>query len=58
MIHPHLVPRSLSVFQITPLILMDLAEKTVRDDEETKIIYNLDTSYDLTDNITFNLLLV
>ena len=45
--------KGLSVFQITPLILMDLAEKTVRDDEETKIIYNLDTSYDLTDNITF-----
>ena len=45
--------KGLSVFQITPLILMDLAEKTVRDDEEIKIIYNLDTSYDLTDNITF-----
>ncbi|MDC3079395.1 SusC/RagA family TonB-linked outer membrane protein [Flavobacteriaceae bacterium] len=45
--------KGLSVFQITPLILMDLAEKTVRDDEETKIIYNLDTSYDITDNITF-----
>lgn len=45
--------KGLSVFQITPLILMDLAEKTVRDDEEVKIIYNLDTSYDLTDNLTF-----
>ena len=45
--------KGLSVFQITPLILMDLAEKTVRDDEETKIIYNLDTSYDITDKITF-----
>lgn len=45
--------KGLSVFQITPLILMDLAEKTVRADEETKIIYNLDTSYDLTDNLTF-----
>ena len=45
--------KGLSVFQITPLILMDLAEKTVREDEEIKIIYNLDTSYDLTDNITF-----
>ncbi len=45
--------KGLSVFQITPLILMDLAEKTIRDDEEIKIIYNLDTSYDLTDNLTF-----
>jgi TonB-linked SusC/RagA family outer membrane protein len=45
--------KGLSVFQITPLILMDLAEKTVRSDEEVKIIYNLDTSYDLTDNLTF-----
>ena len=45
--------KGLSVFQITPLILMDLAEKTVNKVEETKIIYNLDTSYDLLDNLTF-----
>ena len=32
---------------------MDLAEKTVNKVEETKIIYNLDTSYDLLDNLTF-----
>lgn len=45
--------KGFNVFQQTPLILMDLANKTVRKDEEVKIIYNLDTSYDILDNLTF-----
>jgi hypothetical protein len=31
---------------------MDLAEKTVRKDEDIKAIYNLDVSYDILDNLT------
>ena len=45
--------KGFNVFQITPLILMDLAKKTVRKDEDIKAIYNLDISYDLLDNLTF-----
>jgi TonB-linked SusC/RagA family outer membrane protein len=45
--------KGFNVFQITPLILMDLAEKTVNKDEDIKAIYNLDVSYDLLDNLTF-----
>jgi TonB-linked SusC/RagA family outer membrane protein len=44
--------KGFNVFQITPLILMDLAEKTVRKDEDIKAIYNLDVSYDILDNLT------
>lgn len=42
-----------NVLTYTPLILWDLALKTTNKREEQKIVYNFDTSYDITDNVTF-----
>lgn len=42
-----------NVLTYTPLILWDLAQKTTNKREEQKIVYNFDTSYDISDNITF-----
>jgi TonB-linked SusC/RagA family outer membrane protein len=42
-----------NVLLITPLILYDLAQKYTALEEQQKIVYNFDTSYDISDNITF-----
>ena len=42
-----------NVLLMTPLILYDLAQKYTDIEEQQKIVYNFDTSYEITDNITF-----
>lgn len=41
-----------NVLTHTPLILWDLAQKTTNSLEDQKIVYNFDTSFDISDNLT------
>ena len=41
------------LFSQTPLLLMDQSKNYVNQDEDTKIIYNIDVQYDILDNLTF-----